>query len=99
MRLNIADKLMLHHNNALSHTALSATDFFTSKGIPMVPQPPYSPDLSPCGFFLNLKNVLKRRHLGTLENTQKSVTDMLKIILVEDIQRCYQKWEHISIGV
>ena len=30
------------------HTALSVTEFLTSKGIPVVPQPP-SPDLSPCG--------------------------------------------------
>ena len=43
--------------------------------------------------FPKLKNVLKGRHFGTLENFQKSVTDMLKTIPVEDFQRCYQKWE------
>ena len=30
-----------------------------------------------------------------LKNIQKSVTDMLKTIPVEDFQRCYQKWEHL----
>ena len=56
---------------------------------------PYPPDLSPCDFLLfpKLKNVLKGRHFETLENTQKCVTDMLKIISVEDFQRCYQQWE------
>ena len=32
------------------------------------------------------------RHFGTLKNIQKSVMDMLKIIPIEDFQRCYQKW-------
>ena len=61
VRLDIGDKWMLHHDSAACHTALSVTEFLTSKGIPVVPQPPYSPELSPCDFslFLKLKNVLK----------------------------------------
>ena len=38
--------------------------------------------------FPKLKNVIKGRHFGTLENIQKSVTDMLKTIPFEDFQRC-----------
>ena len=38
--------------------------------------------------FVSKKNVLKGRQFGTLENIQKSVTDMLKTIPVEDFQRC-----------
>jgi hypothetical protein len=70
-------------------------NFFTPKGIPVVSQPPYSPDFSPCDFFLfpKLKKVLKRRNFRTLENIQMSVTDMLKTIPVEDFQHCYQKWK------
>ena len=54
---------------------ISITEFLTSKGIPVVPQPPYSPDLSPCDFFLfpKLKNVLRGHHFGTLENIQKNI--------------------------
>ena len=44
-------------------------------------------------FKLKLKNVLKGRDFVTLENIQKSVTNMLKAIPIEDFQRCYQKWE------
>ena len=43
--------------------------------------------------FPKLKNVLKGRHFGTIENIQKSVSDMLKTIPVEDFQHCWQKWE------
>jgi len=52
--------------------------------------PPYSPDLSPCDFFLfpQLKNHLKGRHFGTLDNIQKRVTDELKGIPAEAFQYC-----------
>ena len=55
-------------------------NFWQKKNIPVVPQPPYSPDLSPCDLFLfpRLNNHLKGRHLGTLDNIQKSVTDEQK---------------------
>ena len=60
VRPEIVDTWMLHHN-ALCHTAISVKEFLTKKGIPVVPQPPYSPDLSPCNSFLfpNLKFHLK----------------------------------------
>ncbi len=39
--------------------------------------PPYSPDLSPCDFFLlpKLKNYLKGRHLGSIKN--KNIREIL----------------------
>jgi hypothetical protein len=57
--------------------------------------PPYFPDLSLCDFFLfpRLKNHLKGRHLGTLDNIQKSVTDELKGIPAEVFQHCYEQWK------
>ena len=94
MRPDIADKWMLHHNNAPCHTALSVTEFLPQKAFLWFPSP-FSPDLSPRDFFLlpKLKNVLKGRHFGTLEKIQESVMDMLKTTPVEDFQRCYQKRE------
>ena len=86
---------MLHHDNAPCHTALSVTEFFTSKGILLVPQSPTHLTTVPVtfSFFPKLKNVLKRQHFGILENIQKSVMHMLKTIPVKDFQRCFQKWE------
>ena len=51
VRPDIADIWMLHHDNAPCHTAISINQFLTEKGIPVVPQPPYSSDLTPCDFF------------------------------------------------
>jgi len=75
-----------HHDNAPGHTAISVNEFVTKKGIPVVPQPLYSPDLSPCNFFLfpKLKFHLKDRHFGTVDNIQKVVTEQLRALPHED---------------
>ena len=39
---NIASNWMLHHANAPCHMAISVIEFLAKKGIPVVPQPPYS---------------------------------------------------------
>ena len=86
---------MLHHDNARCHTAISVNECLAKKGISVVPQPPYSPDLSPCDFFLfpKLKFHLKYRHFGTVDNIQKVVTDQLRAPLRKDFQHCYREWE------
>jgi hypothetical protein len=64
--------------------------------ISVVPHPPYLLNLSPCDFFLFpwLKNHLKVRHLGTLDNIQKSVTEELKGITAEAFEHCYEECKH-----
>ena len=94
VRPDIARTWMLHHDNAPCHTAVSINEFFVEKSIPEVPQPPFSPDPSPCDFFSFswLKNHLKGRHFGTLYNIQKGVTDELKGIPAKAFQHCYEQW-------
>jgi len=93
VRPGIARTWMLHHDNAPCHKAVSINEFLAEKSIPVVPQPPYSLDLSPCDFslFPQLKNHLKGRHFGALDNIQKSVTDELKGIPAEAFQHCYEQ--------
>jgi len=95
VRPSIADNWMLYHDNAPCYTTISVVEFLPKKAIPVVPQPPYYPDLSTCDFFLfpKLKLHLKGRHFGTVENIEKAVTDQLKVIPVSDYQRCYEEWE------
>jgi len=71
---SIADNWMLHHDITPCHTAISVIEFLAKKGIPVVPQPPYSPNLNPCDFVLfpKLKFHLKGRHFGTMKNIEKS---------------------------
>ena len=53
---------LLHHDNAPTHSSLLVRDFL-AKNNTIMPQPPYSPDLAPCDFFLfpKLKKPMKGR--------------------------------------
>ena len=42
---------ILHHDNALAHTALSVREFLATKQIAVLEHPTYSPDLAPNDFF------------------------------------------------
>jgi len=95
VRRDIADDWVLQHDNAPVHTALSIWEFLTKKNIPVLPHPPYSPDLAPCDFYLfpKLKSKLKGHHFGTIENIQKIVTDELNKPTENDFQYCYDQWK------
>jgi len=59
---------ILHHDNAPAHTALSVRHFLATKQITQLEHPAYSPDLAHSDFvvFLQIKEILKGRHLMTL---------------------------------
>jgi hypothetical protein len=86
---------MLHHSNAPCQTAISVNEFLVEKGISVVLQPPYLPDLNPCDFFLfpKLKFHLKGHHFGNVDNIRKVMTDKLRALPCEDFQHCYREWE------
>jgi len=73
LRRDIADDWVLQHDNAPAHSLLSIRAFLAKKNIPVLPHPPYRPDLAPCDFclFPKLKSKLKGHHFGKMENIQK----------------------------
>ena len=95
VRPDIADNWVLHHDNAPAHTALSIHEFQMKKNIPVLPHPPYSPDLALCNFYLfpKLKLKLKGHHFGTIETIQKTVTDDRNTLTENDFQCCYDQWK------
>ena len=101
VRPKIADTWMLHHDNAPCHTAISVNEFLVKKGISVVPQPPYSPDLSPCDFFFfpKLKFHLKGRHFGNVDNIQKVVTDQLRHFYMKTSSTATGSGSNVSGGV
>jgi len=95
VRTDVADDWVLHHGNAPAHTALSIREFLVKKNIPVLPHPPYSPDLAPCNFYLfsKLKLKLKGHHFGMMENIQKVVTNDLHPLTQNDFRYCYDQWK------
>jgi hypothetical protein len=49
----------LHHDNAFANTVLCVQTFLYKNKIPVVPQPPYGPDLYPAEIFMFLKQQVK----------------------------------------
>ena len=61
-----------------------------------MPQPPYSPDLAPCDFFLfqKTKSAMKGHHFQSTEDIQRSVTQALNDIPQAAFQECYEQWQN-----
>jgi hypothetical protein len=77
------------------HTALSVCEFLANKSIPVLLHAPYSPDLSPCDFYLfpKLKSRVKGHHFPTLDSMQKAVTNTTKTLTEADFQSSYEAWK------
>ncbi|KAJ8962268.1 hypothetical protein NQ318_018246 [Aromia moschata] len=95
VRSDISKSWKLHHDNAPSHTCFLVADYLVKAGITVVPQPPYSPDVAPPGFFLfpRLKTPMKGQHFGSVKNIQKAYTDALKAIPENDYRAAFDAWK------
>jgi hypothetical protein len=83
----------LHHDNAPSHTSLVLQKFLAEKNIPVITQPPYTPDLAPSDFWLfpTLKMGLKGTHFASMEDIKSNATGELWNIPSEAFRRCFQQ--------
>ena len=59
------------------------------KQISLIKHPPYSPDISPCDYFLfpKLKTKMKRAFYDNIPAIQAAVTEALKNIPINDIKK------------
>ena len=69
-------------------------------GINTVPQPPYSPDLAPCDFWLfpKLKENLRDCHYETIEEMKEAVMKVTDTLTPEDFHGAFQKYKFIAAG-
>ena len=58
-------------------------------GINTVPQPPYSPDVAPCDFWLFPK--LRGCRYETIEEMKEAVTEAIDMLTQEDFHGAFQK--------
>jgi len=90
-----AGSCALHHDNAPAHTAHSIQVFLGDHGIPVVQQPPYSPDMASCDFWLfpQLKTVLKGKRFEDIDSIKKNATSTLNTIPKDSFKKCFQQWQ------
>ena len=72
----------LHHDNVPAHASCLMQSFLAKHQITQVTQPPYSPDLVPCDFWLfpKLKSPLKGKGFHTIDEIQENMTGQLMAI-------------------
>jgi len=72
-------KLFVHADNARPHTARMSLDFCDQNKLSVVSHPAYSPDLSPCDFWLfgHLKSILKGRKYDCPEELLSEIESIL----------------------
>ncbi|GFT43122.1 histone-lysine n-methyltransferase setmar-like protein [Trichonephila clavipes] len=87
---------LLHHDNAPAHTSNLVQQYLSKHSIVQLRQPPYSPDIAPCDFWLfpRLKMPLKGHRFDNKQTVETNATNALKAISKTDFQECFNKWKH-----
>ena len=78
-----------HQDNAPAHNSILVTDYLTKMGIKTLPQPPYSPDVAPCDFWLFPK--LRGCRYETIEEKKEALTKVIDTLTQEDFHGAFQK--------
>ncbi len=86
----------LHHDNAPAHSSQLIVDFLAKKGIPVVRQAPYSPDMAPSDFWLfpKIKQQLKGFRFQSRDDIMQNATDQLKVLSPDEFETCFEQWKH-----
>ena len=86
---------LLHHEIDPAHNALGIWEFLAKNNIAVLDQPPYSPDLAPCNFFLSfkLKEVINGNRFQSSEAIKTAETRELRAIPKESFQECVEMWQ------
>ena len=86
--------IKLLHDNAPAHKSAMVQEYLKESGLDVLDHPPYSPDLSPCDFWLfpRLKEMLAGHRFESRCVIGSAVYQCLQHIPKEDYWAAFQKW-------
>ena len=84
----------LLHDNASSHKCEVVKSFLASEKVKVLNHPPYSPDLSPCDFFLfpRLKKMLSGNKYTSRSSLGSAIYQCLQQLPKEDYLSAFTDW-------
>lgn len=87
-------KLLIHMDNSRCHNNQKVTNYLESNHMERIPHPPYSPDISPCDFWLfgYLKECLKEKLYDTEEELVNEIYIAWNSVTFETLQNVYKEW-------
>ncbi len=78
--------IIIHHDNGRPHVHKDVTSYLESEGITIMPNPPNSPDLAPCEFWLfDFKENLADQN--DLESLRYAVTEFMYSLSKEEYKK------------
>jgi histone-lysine N-methyltransferase SETMAR len=87
-------KYYVHYDNARAHVCKLTSDFLSSSTMERLPHPPYSPDISPCDFFLfgYLKHLFAGLTFDTPKKLESYIIQLMKEIPPSTYLKVFNTW-------
>ncbi|CAH2012987.1 unnamed protein product [Acanthoscelides obtectus] len=87
-------RIILHQDNASSHTAQKTRQYLTEENVELLDHPPYSPDLSPNDFFTfpKIKNRLRGQRLQSPEEAVDAFKNVVLDLTTNEWNKCFENW-------
>lgn len=94
--INGRRRIILHHDNASSHTSHETMDYLATQNVELMGHPPYSPDLAPNDFFLfpHIKNKLRGQRFETAEEAVNAFKSLVLEVSDSEWKKCFENWFH-----
>ncbi|XP_025158379.1 histone-lysine N-methyltransferase SETMAR-like [Harpegnathos saltator] len=92
--INRRRRIILHQDNASSHTSAQTRDFLRTEKVELMGHPPYSPDLAPNDFFLfpQIKNKLRGQRFSTPEEAVDAFKMHVLEVSQSEWKKCFENW-------
>ncbi|CAH2010204.1 unnamed protein product [Acanthoscelides obtectus] len=87
-------RIILHEDNASSHTAQKTRQYLTEENVELLDHPPYSPDLSPNDFFTfpKIKNRLRGQRFQSPEEAVDAFKNAVLDLPANEWNKCFENW-------
>ncbi|CAH1970187.1 unnamed protein product [Acanthoscelides obtectus] len=90
-KINPERRIILHQDNASSHTAQKTRQFLTEENVELLDHPPYRPDLSP-NDFPNIKNRLRGQRFQSPEEAVDAFKNAVLDLPANEWNKCFENW-------
>jgi len=93
-KINRRRRIILHHDNASSHTSSETTEYLYAKNVELMGHPAYSPDLAPADFYLfpTIKKKLRGEWFETPEEAIDAYNMHILSLPHSEWKKCFEMW-------
>lgn len=93
-KANKRRRIIVHHDNASSHTSAQTSAFLTGQNVELMSHPPYSPDLAPNDFFLfpHIKKKMRGERFSSPEDAVEAFKNHVLEVSQSEWKKCFDNW-------